>query len=427
MTSRVQPSPKLVAYSTIGVLFLLASVLVSRVEAAEIGIAFLAAAVIGLAMARAPRYEMAARIEPDTVVEGDPMTVDITVRAETAVPWISVMVSTPGGLERGGRSSMDAFHMDAGDVRKLSVEFVPRRWGIFRVGPVVARGHDSLGFFTYESRLAETSVLRVFPREEDLARAIRPAETQLWSGDEVARHKGDGVEFAGVRPFEPGDRVRRINWAVSTRLRKLHINEVHPERNADVVIFLDSFSDFGDPSGSTLLAAVRATAAVARHYLRHRDRVGLVRFGGSLRWLLPGMGLRQAYRIVDALLSTDSFVSYAWKSVDVIPAQTLPAKALVIAISPLLDERTTSTLLELRGRGFDLVIVEVSPLPFLTPPQSEEERLAYRLWLMKREGMRYEYWKAGVPVAQWQHDVPLVAALQEVEQFRRFGRRLRIS
>jgi hypothetical protein len=46
---------------------------------------------------------------------------------------------------------------------------------------------------------------------------------------------------------------------------------------------------------------------------------------------------------------------------------------------------------------------------------------------MKREGMRYEYWKAGVPVAQWQHDVPLVAALQEVEQFRRFGRSLRIS
>jgi uncharacterized protein (DUF58 family) len=270
-------------------------------------------------------------------------------------------------------------------------------------------------------------VLRVFPREEVLARAIRPAETQLWSGDEVATHKGDGIEFAGVRPFEPGDRVRRINWAVSTRLRKLHINEVHPERNADVVIFLDSFSDFGDRSGSTLLTAVRATAAVARHYLRRRDRVGLVRFGGTLRWLLPGMGLRQAYRIVDALLSTDSFFSYAWKSVDVIPAQMLPAKALVVAISPLLDERTTSALLELRGRGFDLVIVEVSPLPFLTPPRSEEEKLAYRVWLMKREGMRYEYWKAGVPVAQWQHGVPLVAALQVVERFRRFGRSLRIS
>ena len=175
MTSRVQPSPKLVAYSTIGVLFLFAGVLVSRVEAAEIGIAFLAAAVIGLAMAHAPRYEMAVQIEPDTVVEGDPMTVHITLRAETVVPWISVVVSTPGGLERGGRSSMNAIYMDAGDVRKLSVEFVPRRWGIFRVGPVVTRGHDSLGFFTYESRLAETSLLRVFPREE-----VWCAESSSW-------------------------------------------------------------------------------------------------------------------------------------------------------------------------------------------------------------------------------------------------------
>jgi uncharacterized protein (DUF58 family) len=205
------------------------------------------------------------------------------------------------------------------------------------------------------------------------------------------------------------------------------MNEMHPERNADVVIFLDSFSEMGDRRDSTLLMAVRATAAVARHYLRRRDRVGLVTFGGTLRWQLPGVGLRQAYRIIDALLSTDSMLSYAWKSIDVIPARTLPPKALVIAITPLMDQRTTSALLDLRGRGFDLVIVEVSPLPFVAEPKTEDEKIAYRLWLLKREAMRYEYWRAGVPVTQWTHEQPLVAALQEVEQFRRFGRNLRIS
>jgi len=427
VTSRTQPSAKLVAYSSIGLVLLLAGVLVARVEAAEIGMAFLAAAVVGLAMARAPRYDVTARIERDAVMEGDPATVHIAVRAETAVPWISVTLPTPLGMSRDATTSTDAIQIEAGDTHVLSVQLTPRRWGIFRVGPVVARTHDSLGFFTYESRFAEQPMLRVFPREELLARAIRPADTQLWSGDEVARRKGDGIEFADVRPFEPGDRVRRINWAVSTRLQKLHVNEVHPERNADVVIFLDSFSDIGDHSDTTLLMAVRAAAASARHYLRRRDRVSLVNFGGTVRWQLPGMGLRQAYRIVDALLSTDRILSYAWKGIDVIPAQTLPPRALVIAITPLLDERTTSALLDLRGRGFDLVIVEVSPLPFVSIARSEEDGLAYRLWLMKREGMRHEYWRAGVPVTQWKQGLPLVAALQEVEQFRRFGRNLRIS
>jgi uncharacterized protein (DUF58 family) len=221
--------------------------------------------------------------------------------------------------------------------------------------------------------------------------------------------------------------VRRINWPVSTRLQRLHVNVSHPERNADVVIFLDSFSDIGDGRDSTLLMAVRATATVARHYLARRDRVGLVGFGGTVRWQLPGMGIRQVHRILDALLRTDAMFSYAWKDVDVIPPQTLPPKALVVAITPLVDPRTTAALLELRGRGFDLVIVEVSPLPFIDFQRTEEEQLAYRLWLMKRDHMRYQYWSAGIPVTTWTRGQPLVASLQEVERFRRFGRNLRIS
>ena len=210
-------------------------------------------------------------------------------------------------------------------------------------------------------------------------------------------------------------------------MQELHINEAHPERNADVILFLDTFSELATRQNTTLLMAVRATASIARYYLRHRDRVGLVSFGGTLRWQLPDMGIRQGYRILDALLRTDVLLSYAWKGIEVIPAQTLPPKALVIAISPLLDERTVSALLDLRGRGFDVAIVEVSPLPLLDPPRTEEDRLAYRLWLLVREGVRDELWSAGMPVTQWTGEQPLVAALQEVERFRRVGRNLRIS
>jgi uncharacterized protein (DUF58 family) len=336
-------------------------------------------------------------------------------------------VTTPAGTRPAVRQNLGAIGVEAGDVRKLSMRFDALRWGVFRLGPITVRARDSFGFFGYEAHMPERHAVRVYPREELLARAIRPSETQLYAGDEVARRGGEGIEFAGVRPFQAGDRVRRINWPVSTRLRELHVNELHPERNADVVIFLDSFSEIGDRRDTTLLMAVRATAALARHYLRRRDRVALVTFGGTLRWQLPGVGLKQAYRIVDALLSTDSMLSYAWKSIDVIPVRTLPPKALVIAITPLLDARTTAALLDLRGRGFDLVIVEVSPLPFIASPTTDDERIAYRLWRLKREALRFEYWRSGVPVAEWTHEQPLITALEELEQFRKFGRNLRMA
>jgi uncharacterized protein (DUF58 family) len=420
MTAVVRPAPKLIAYTTIGTMFLVAALVLGRVEPAEVGIVFLGAVVVGLLSGGPPRHRLEARLDRDATLEDEPVTVELEIRSSSGVPWLEMTGPALG-------QDVGAIALEQDGRRRLSIPMMPRRWGIFKVGPFRMRARDALGFFMFDSEISEPLTLRVFPREESIARAIRPTETQLYSGDEVSKRKGDGIEFAGVRPFAAGDRVRRINWPLSTRMQELHINEAHPERNTDVILFLDAFSELVTGQSSTLQTAVRATASIARHYLRRRDRVGLVSFGGTLRWQLPGMGIRQAYRILDALLRTDAMLSYAWKGIDVIPAQVLPPKALVIAISPLLDERTISALLDLRGRGFDVAIVEVSPLPFLEPPRTEDDRVAYRLWLLKRQGMRDELWRAGMPVTEWTEEQPLVAALQEVERFRRFGRNLRIS
>ena len=170
---------------------------------------------------------------------------------------------------------------------------------------------------------------------------------------------------------------------------------------------------------------MRATATLATRYLERRDRVGLVSFGGILRWLTPGMGARQRYRIVDALLESEVVFNYAWKDVSIIPARTLPAQALVVAITPLLDDRTVEALADLRARRYDLAILEVSPVPFATPGESESDQLAHRLWLLRREEIRARYERLGVAVATWSDDQPLDAVLEGVRAFRRHARLLR--
>ena len=119
---------------------------------------------------------------------------------------------------------------------------------------------------------------------------------------------------------------------------------------------------------------MRAANGIADHYLRRRDRVGLIAFGGSIRWLVPSMGLGQSYRIVDTLIGAQAAASFVWKGVDLIPPRSLPAKALVIALTPLVDVRTVEALLDLRGRGFDLAIIEVSPEALLPPPDDDLAR-----------------------------------------------------
>jgi uncharacterized protein (DUF58 family) len=208
-----------------------------------------------------------------------------------------------------------------------------------------------------------------------------------------------------------------VNWRASARGKGLWVNEHHPERNADAVLFLDTFADTGAVAERTIVPAVRAAVSLVERYLVHKDRVGLVSFGGTLSWLVPGKGLTQLYRVVDSLLDTQIGASYARGDVSLIPRRILPPKALVIALTPLLDDRVVRALLDLRGRGFDLVVVEISPVPFVEPAGE----LAHRLWLLRRKAFRLLFLSSGIPVVEWRESDPLAAALEEVSTFRRRG------
>jgi uncharacterized protein (DUF58 family) len=278
----------------------------------------------------------------------------------------------------------------------------------------------------HEEQLEPSLPLKVYPHAETLRALLRPQETQLSAGNQVARVRGEGIEFADLRPFTPGDRPRRINWRASARRGALWVNEAHPERNADVVLFLDTFAEARRTGPGTLDLAVGAAGSLAQRYLLHKDRVGLVSFGGVLNWLLPATGVVQLYRVVDALLDTEIVLNYSWKDLDVIPARTLPPRALVVALTPLIDKRTVAALLDLRRRGFDLAIVEIDPAPFVEPGEDELERLAFRIWHLRREALRSEYERVGVPVVPWRDGESLQAALEEVRSFRRGARSVRV-
>jgi uncharacterized protein (DUF58 family) len=204
------------------------------------------------------------------------------------------------------------------------------------------------------------------------------------------------------------------------------VNESHPERNNDVIFFVDSFEEARRGGAGTLDFAVRATAALADAYVGRRDRVGLVSFGGILRWLQPGMGTVQLYRVIDALLDTEVILSYYWTNIEVIPRRMLPPSALVIALSPLIDRRSVGALLDLRARGFDLAVIDVSPVPFTLRPSSGLDATAYDIWTLHREAVRHRLQSAGVAVAEWREGTPLQAVLEEVRAFRRYARHARV-
>jgi uncharacterized protein (DUF58 family) len=334
---------------------------------------------------------------------------------------VEVLLVEPSGVEIVGRNPV-ARRLPSGGSRSVEYTVKARRWGVYRLGEIAVRTSDRLGFFRFESRIDQAQPLKVYPHPEELRTMLQPLETQPFAGNQVARSKGEGIEFADMRPFVVGDRLRRINWRASARRGTLWVNELHPERNTDVVVFLDTFAEARRDDGGTLDLAVRAAASLADRYLTHKDRVGLVSFGGLLNWLTPASGLAQLYRIVDSLLDTEIILSYAWKDIEIVPRRTLPPQALIVALTPLLDDRAVGALLDLRRRGFDLAVIEVSPEPFTTVPNDELGQFAHRLWRLRRDALRDRFRTLGVPTAEWREGIGVQAPIEEVRAFRRYAR-----
>jgi uncharacterized protein (DUF58 family) len=417
---------KLGAYTALAGLGLVAALAVGRPELAALAAPFAAVLVVGLSLAERPRLR-AARFELDRerVLQGDTVEATLVLRTERPLGRLELLLDLPDGIVADSPNPQ-VLWLGWDERRDVDFKLRCEGWGAYLLGDFVVRSQDAFGLLVHEWRAGRPEPLKVYPHGEALERLLRPLETQTFAGNQVPRARGEGIEFADLRPFVPGDRVRRINWRATARRGEPWVTETHPERNSDVVVFLDTFLEARERDEGTLDLAVGAAASLTSHYLREKDRVGLVSFGGVTQWLTASSGAVQLYRILDALLDAEIFHSYAWKDLDLLPLRALPPHGLVLALSPLLDERAVRSLLDLRARGFDLAVIEISPAPFAPAGRDELDELARRLWLMRREALRSRYLRLGVPVVEWQGDVSLQAVLEEVRRFKRHARVARV-
>ena len=412
---------KLGGYAALAGSGLVAALAVGRPELAALAAPFAAVLVVGLALAEQPVVDGVFELDRERQLEGGSVGAMLELTAVSAAERLELLLEVPSRLT-SGTPNPQLLRLERGERRELEYTLECERWGAYAVGRFVMRAQDRLGVLVYEQTLDRRAPLKVYPHGEALRNLLRPLESQVFAGNQVPRARAEGIEFADLRPFMPGDRVRRVNWRATARRGEPWVNETHPERNADVVIFLDTFAEVRRCGRGTLDLAVHAAGSLAAHYLAEKDRVGLVNFGGVLNWLTASSGTLQLYRVLDSLLDTEILLTYAWKDIDVLPVRTLPPDALVLALSPLLDERSVGALFDLRVRGFDLVVVEVSPVPFSPPGRQELGDVAYKLWQLRREALRSRYRRLGVPVVEWREGTPLQAALEEVTAFRRHAR-----
>jgi uncharacterized protein (DUF58 family) len=415
-------TPRLLAYAALTIAGLFGAVLSGRAELAALAAPFALILVAGVVLAEP--VAVTARLEPDAerVLEGDAisgtvsMSTDVPVgRVDVLVPVAAATVEVPEGGMLAWSGSSAA--MGAGLAWRLRAD----RWGLVRVGPVWARAHAPLGLIRFEGRVGDAATVRVLPGAATTGPLLRPESPRAAAGTHVARIRGDGLEFAEVRPYAPGDRFRTLNWAVSARRDGLWVNQRHPERSADLVLLVDTFSDDREGHSPALTRAVRAAWLLATAHLAAHDRVGLVTFGGYPAWLVPGGGERALLGICDRLLITQAAWTEAQRSVEFLPAHVISAGASVVGLTPLHDSRMVAALVDLRRRGMDVAAVEVDVRDLIADAAAARgvPPSAVALWQLERERRRDVLASVGVAVVPWPPGDEAAFVLDRLARLRR--------
>jgi uncharacterized protein (DUF58 family) len=414
----VKPEPRVVGYTALGALGLIVGLAASEPAAVAFGAAFLLPIVYGLAAPRPVLPDSEIALSHERVLEGDTVDLRLELVADETIDWLELEVHVPAKARLLEGSERLVLGLTAGEVRRLRYRIHCPRWGLYPVGELRLLGLHRLCMVGSSAEREPTRLVRVYPRIERLRRLLKPLATRLASGSRPAAASGEGIEFAEIREFRAGERVRHINWRASARRGQLLVSDRLPERSSEVVLFLDSLTEAATDQESTLDLAVRGVASLVGAYLRGRDRVGLLNFGGELDWVLPSAGARQHYRIIDAVLSSESGRLFRWRDPRLIPRRVLPPQSLIVALTPLLDWRVNRALLNLRARGYDLALIEVDPLRFVEQAGAVHGDQVWRVWLLERELIRNRFRRAGVPVSRWNGYAPLAAAVEELASTR---------
>lgn len=186
---------------------------------------------------------------------------------------------------------------------------------------------------------------------------------ETFAGEYLSIFKGQGIEFAEVRQYIPGDDVRSIDWNVSAKTGSVFVKKFNEERELTLLIACDVSASlmFGSLGRLKSEIATELAAVFAFSATHNNDKVGLLLFSDKIElYIPPKKGRRHVLRIIRELLAftpknkgTD--ISLALDSINHLTRRG----GIVVLISDFKTEQNYSKSFKLTARKFDVVPVIV--------------------------------------------------------------------
>lgn len=188
------------------------------------------------------------------------------------------------------------------------------------------------------------------------------AVQELLAGEYLSVFKGRGIEFDEVRPYQPGDEVRTIDWNVTARTGQPFVKRFIEERDLTVHLLVDvsASGNFGSHAQTKRQAAAELAGLLAFSAAQNHDRVGAMLFTDRVeRYYEANKGRIHVMRLLHDMLSHDPAGSGTRIAE---PLEMLmhiaKRRAVVFIISDFLDDGWEDAL-QAAARVHDIVAVSI--------------------------------------------------------------------
>ncbi len=390
----------------LGVLGALVAVPTRRIDLLVLAVPFVLVATWGWAARPRHTGAAAARVGDRALAEGEAtawtVTLDLPSRAEETIVRLS-----PGGFVTVDPMADGTAVVNLAGDQSVERTVVARvtRWGIRRVGPGLVASRSA--WWAYRTPIQQLGAFQVTATPKAArfdAAAMTPHPEGLVGLNRSAR-PGSGAEFATIRRFEQGDRLRRIHWPSTLRYGAVQVRTTYADADAHVVLVVDAFSDLGPGEGvdgraTSLDLTVRACAAVAEHYVRAGDRISLRVLGSEGVSQVPvGSGRPQIRRVIDTLARIRPATDRAPSTMRSL--RGLTSGSLIIVLTPLVHPSIVGLVAAAAARGLTALVIDTLPAHLVADPDDRSAAMAWRLRQLDRDEEVHRLRAAGVPVVTW--------------------------
>ena len=390
----------------------LAGVLSGRVDLVVLAAPFVAAAAWALMRRPTTTPAIDSALAHRSIREGEATTWTITITPADSIDVAAAQVALDDRWQLAAPSgvvTVDGERIPPGESLTLGIDLRSLQWGRRQIGPALVAASSAFGAFRFGPTSPSLPELTTLPLPTIFDSSAPVPSPAGLIGLHRSRRRGDGTEFATIRPFTVGDRLRRVNWPVSLRTGALHVATTHADSDTDVLLVVDATIDAGTSGGidgpaSSLDRSVRGAGAIAAHFLRHGDGIALRAIGSaSAARVQVGHGTAHLRRILGQLATIEAG-GHPPRQISR-PAELarlgFQAGGLALVLSPLLSAPVLDESVGLARLGMIVLVIDTLPAPTPEHAPDPSSALAWRIRLLERVHTLRELEHAGIPIVAW--------------------------